>query len=78
MLDRWRDIVNAMLEKIQGLPRITKLRVIHLFEADMNFYLGIIWGRSMVHSVESVKGFGNENWGSGDLAQERGQLTLYC
>jgi hypothetical protein len=41
VLNRWKTVANAMLEKIPGVPRINKLRVIHLFEADLNLILGI-------------------------------------
>jgi hypothetical protein len=44
VLDRWLDVVNVMIEKIPGRPLITKLRVIHLVEADFNLILGILWG----------------------------------
>jgi hypothetical protein len=30
ILERWRKIVNAMIEKIPGRPQINKLQVIHL------------------------------------------------
>ena len=36
VLDRWKTIVSAMIEKIPGTPRIDKLRIIHIFEADLN------------------------------------------
>jgi Reverse transcriptase (RNA-dependent DNA polymerase) len=37
-----------MIEKVVGNPRIDKLRVIHLFEADYNLMLKIIWSRKAV------------------------------
>jgi len=36
---RWKKVVSAMLEKIPNMPRIDKLRIIHLFEADLNLLL---------------------------------------
>jgi ribonuclease HI len=53
-----------MLEKIPGTPRIDKLRVIQLFEADFNLTLGIFWGRKLVKQSEQYKALGNEQWGS--------------
>jgi hypothetical protein len=38
-LERWKIINNMFLEKIQGKPRIEKLRVIHIYEADWNLIL---------------------------------------
>jgi ribonuclease HI len=53
-----------MLEKIPGTPRLDKLRVIQLFEADLNLTLGILWGRKLVKQCEKHKALGNEQWGS--------------
>jgi hypothetical protein len=39
--NRWRKVVNSMIEKDPGDPRIHRLRVIHLYEADYNLLLGI-------------------------------------
>ena len=47
-LTRWSNAVNIMIEKDQGTPRITRLRIIHLFEADFNFFLKLIWGSRLV------------------------------
>ena len=38
--DRWRQIVNAMIEKEPGNPALHRLRVIHLYENDYNLILG--------------------------------------
>ena len=38
-----------MIEKNKDIgPRIDKLRVIHLLEADYNFVLKLIWGRRLI------------------------------
>jgi hypothetical protein len=34
--ERWRQAIDIMLEKIPGVPRINKLRIIQLIEADLN------------------------------------------
>jgi hypothetical protein len=39
--NRWTQVVNAMIEKEPGDPRIHRLRVIHLYEADYSLLLGI-------------------------------------
>jgi hypothetical protein len=64
VFDRWRKIVNAMIEKIPGRPLISKLRVIHLLEADLNLTLGIIWSRRLMVHGEKLGAFGDEQWGS--------------
>jgi len=40
-LQRWRTVVNIMLEKEPGSPRIHRLWVIHIiYEADYNLNVG--------------------------------------
>jgi hypothetical protein len=52
-IPRWCKAVNVMIEKDPGSPRINRLRIIHLFEADYNLFLKIMWGSRLVRrSVE--------------------------
>ena len=48
--DRWQTIVNALLEKDPGVPRIHRLRAIHLYEWDFNLLLGVKW-RQLLHRM---------------------------
>jgi hypothetical protein len=50
--ERWTRLVTPLIEKDKGLPLLTRLRVIHLFEADYNLFLKIIYGRRMVKNGE--------------------------
>jgi hypothetical protein len=43
-IPRWCNATNVMIEKDPGKPRIHRLRIIHLFEADYNFFLKLQWG----------------------------------
>ena len=47
-ISRWKQAVNVMLEKDPGKPRINRLRIIHLFEADFNLLLKLLWGSRLV------------------------------
>ena len=50
--DRWKTVVNiSMLEKDPGNPKIHRLRVIHIYEADYNLLLSIQW-QTLMHSAE--------------------------
>lgn len=40
---RWRKIVTQVIYKILGNKKIHKLRINHLYEADLNFLLGYKW-----------------------------------
>ena len=42
-----------MLEKDPGIPKIHRLRVIHLYEANYNLILGVKWRRVLHHAVQS-------------------------
>lgn len=53
ILDRWKHVMTAMIEKIPGSPKIDKLRVIHLNEADYNLLLTILWARKLVWNAHN-------------------------
>eukprot|EP00980_Cylindrotheca_fusiformis_P029612 scaffold23609_cov122-Cylindrotheca_fusiformis.AAC.1 len=51
-LHRWTKVVNVMIYKEPGNMNLEKLRVIHLFEADFNLMVGILFGRrAMYHAL---------------------------
>ena len=50
---RWSEVVNIMLEKDPGNPRIHRLRVIHIYEADYNLLLAVKW-RQALHYAEDT------------------------
>jgi hypothetical protein len=52
-LKRWKHISTCMIEKIKGCPRIDKLRVIQLYEADYNLLLKIIWSRRVIWNAHN-------------------------
>ena len=45
---RWCNATNVLIEKDVGRPKINRLRIIHLFEADFNFFLKLQWGHRLV------------------------------
>eukprot|EP00980_Cylindrotheca_fusiformis_P015504 scaffold4396_cov73-Cylindrotheca_fusiformis.AAC.1 len=52
-LERWTKVINVMIYKEPGNINLEKLRVIHLFEADFNLMVGILFGRrAMYHAVQ--------------------------
>jgi len=51
-LQRWRKVVNIMLEKEPGSPRIHRLRVIHIYEADYNLMLAVKWREAMYNAED--------------------------
>ena len=45
---RWTQALQTLLPKDPGMPKLERLRVIELFEADYNFVLRIVLGRRSV------------------------------
>ena len=61
--DRWKEVVNCMINKKTDSFLLNQLRVIHLFEADYNLIIGIIFGRYMIHRVCDNQIFHPSQWG---------------
>ena len=61
--DRWKQVVNAMIEKEPGNPLLHRLRVIHLYESDYNTLLGIKM-RQLIHRCEDLNSINNGTYGS--------------
>ena len=53
-IPRWSNAINVMIEKDQGQPKINRLRIIHLFEADLNFFLKLQWGHRLVSRAKDM------------------------
>jgi hypothetical protein len=51
-LKRWQQAANVMIEKDKGKPNINRLRIIHLFEADLNLFLKLQWGRRLIRHAK--------------------------
>ena len=52
-LTRWLTSLVVMIEKIPALPRINKLRVINIYEADYNLLLKYFWPKQATkHAVK--------------------------
>jgi hypothetical protein len=64
ILERWLNVTNVMIEKVPGKPLLNKLRVIHLFEADFNLCLRILWGMRLMRQAERRKALGEQQFGS--------------
>jgi hypothetical protein len=61
---RWCTLIMVMIEKDPGNCWIEHLRVIHLYEADYNLCLKLLWGKQMVYQGEDNNCFGEQQHGS--------------
>jgi hypothetical protein len=59
--ERWKQAVDVMLEKIPGIPRSNKLRIIQLLEADLNQVLRITFARNISRQAKEHSGIISEN-----------------
>jgi hypothetical protein len=46
--NRWKKVATFMIRKDSDSSKVHRLRVIHLYEADLNLLLGVKW-RSLIH-----------------------------
>lgn len=53
VLERWKQIVNTMIFKDIGVYCIHRLRVIHIYEADLNLILAVKW-RELLHHADQL------------------------
>ena len=58
---RWKQCLDAMIEKDAGKPMIHRLRIIVLLEEDFNIALRIIWMRCLFPAAKRM-GFTNDQW----------------
>lgn len=61
---RWQEAVNVLIEKDPGVPKIHRLRIIHLFEADFNFILKLLWGSRLVRRARDMNLLNPGQYGS--------------
>jgi len=50
--DRWKNVTTTMIEKDPGDPKINRLRVIHLMEADYSCLMSVIFRQLMYHNED--------------------------
>ena len=46
---RWKQVVTQMIEKDPGCPKLFRLRVIHLYECDLNLLISLYFRKLQQH-----------------------------
>jgi hypothetical protein len=54
--ERWKQTVDVMLEKVSGISRLDKLRIIQLLEEDHNQLLRIYFARNITRLAKEHEG----------------------
>jgi hypothetical protein len=70
-IPRWCKVTTCMIEKVKGSPKIDKLRVIHIYEADYNLILKIIWARKVFGIQKTTINYMKDKL---EVAQTKGPL----
>ncbi len=52
---RWRNVVMFVIKKDAGKPKLHRLRNIHLYEADCNFVLKLLWAKHLMQHAECYR-----------------------
>ena len=65
-----------MIHKLDGSFNINKLRVIHIFEADYNGVIGILFNRRVLYQAERRNLLNNNQWGGRPHRQAEDALML--
>ena len=79
-IPRWQKWINIMIEKDKNSPIIDRLRILQLFEADMNMFLKVIVANRMMYFANKHCHINKLQYGSrnGKLFQSAiGYLTKY-
>ncbi|KAI2503585.1 hypothetical protein MHU86_10872 [Fragilaria crotonensis] len=63
-VNRWCQATNVLIEKDPGQPKIHRLRIIHLFEADYNFFLKLQWGHRLICRADQLNLLNDGQFGS--------------
>jgi hypothetical protein len=63
-LKRWQTVISSMIEKIPGMPRIDKLRIIHIFEADYGAIGKYIFAGKMMKHAEALLAITDSQYGA--------------
>jgi len=62
--DRWTKVADIMIEKEENNPRCHRLRILALFESDLNHAKRIIIGRRLMHHMKDHRMLPTMQYGS--------------
>ncbi len=56
--------MSCHIEKDAGSPKLHRLRIIHIYEADLNLCLKLLWSRNLIRHAEQHLVLGEDQCGS--------------
>ena len=60
---RWNTCISCILKKDPGSPKLSCLRIIYLYEADLNLTLKMLWFQKLVPFAEDLELLGEDQHG---------------
>ena len=73
-LERWKKTISVMLEKDKGQPKLHRLRIIQLFEVDLNFLLSLVFGHRLMKFARKHCRLNESQYGS--ISEKQAQLVV--
>ena len=70
-LENWKHTTSVMLENNKGSPKLDRLRIIQLFEADYNFFLALAFRHFLIRFACKHCGFNDSQYGRMNGKQEK-------
>ncbi len=61
---RWKTCVSCAILKDPESPKISRLRIVHLYKVDFNLFIKLIWGQKLVHHAEDLNSLGEAQYRS--------------
>ncbi len=61
---RWRKCTSCAIKKDPECPKISRLRIVYLYEHNLNLMTKVLWGKRMIQNGEKHHTFGNDQYGS--------------
>lgn len=68
---RWENIVDFMLEKDPGVPKIHRLRIIVLLKGDLQLILKVYFNHRLIPRAEKLGLLSKEQHGNCQVANDR-------
>ena len=62
--EHWTHSITPLIEKDEGKPFLTRLRVINLFKADYSLFLKVVYGKQLVRNAEKSNALNDQQHGS--------------
>ena len=80
VLDRWKKTITTLLCKDNNVPKIHRLRPIHIVEVELQFFSKSQWSRSLINKAEQARSISSSQYGGRKNRQAQSSVinTITC